>query len=118
MEKLREKREKRENEKNSVNNQLTSVKEFTEERIEELVQMIMRQTEYTATEANEKLEECEYDHIKVIKKYLGIPEKKEAKIKSVNQEIYRQLRTKLNASTKDYVDEQYSKLQKDIDNAL
>ena len=92
--------------------------ELTEERIEELVQMIMRQTEYTAMEANEKLEEFDYDHIKVIKKYLGIPEKKEPKIKSVNQEIYRQLRTKLNASTKEYTDEQYSKLQKEIDNAL
>ena len=115
MEKLREKRE---NEKNSENKQLTTLKELTEERIEKLVQMIMRQTEYTAMEANEKLEECDYDHIKVIKKYLGIPEKKEPKIKSVNQEIYRQLRTKLNASTKEYTDEQYSKLQKDIDNAL
>jgi len=100
MEKLREKRE---NEKNSENKQLTPVKELTEERIEELVQMIIRQTDYTDTEANEKLEECEYDHIKVIKKYLGIPEKKEPKIKSVNQEIYRQLRTKLNASTKDHL---------------
>jgi hypothetical protein len=94
---------------------MEKIEEFTEERIEELVQMIMRQTEYTAMEANEKLEECDYDHIKVIKKYLGIPEKKEAKIKSVNQEIYRQLRSKLNASTKEYTDEQYSKLQKDID---
>ena len=97
------------------NKQLTTVKEFTEERIEELVQMIMRQTDYTIVEANEKLETAEYDHIKVIKNYLGIPEKKEPKIKSINQEIYRQLRTKLNVSTKEYIDEQYSKLQKDID---
>ena len=112
MEKIRENREKG---KNSENKQLTTLKELTEERIEELVQMITRQTEYTTMEANEKLEECDYDHIKVIKKYLGIPEKKEPKIKSVNQEIYRQLRSKLNASTKEYTDEQYSKLQKDID---
>ena len=94
---------------------MEKIEELTEERIEELVQMIMRQTEYTDVEANEKLEECEYDHIKVIKNYLGIVDKKEPKIKSVNQEIYRQLRTKLNASTKEYTDEQYSKLQKDID---
>ena len=76
---------------------MEKIEEFTEERIEELVQMIMRQTEYTVDEATEKLEECNYDHIKVIKKYLGIVDKKEPKIKSVNQEIYRQLRTKLNA---------------------
>ncbi len=76
---------------------MEKIEELTEERIEELVQMIMRQTEYTANEATEKLEECDYDHIKVIKNYLGIVDKKEPKIKSVNQEIYRQLRAKLNA---------------------
>ena len=91
------------------------IEELSEDRIEELGQMIVRQTDYTIVEANEKLEECEYDHIKVIKNYLGIPEKREPKIKSVNQEIYRQLRTKLNVSNKEYMDEQYTKLQKDID---
>ena len=96
-------------------NNLSKIEEFSEERIEELVQMIIRQTDYTIEVANEKLETAEYDHIKVIKDYLGIPEKKENKIKSVNQEIYRQLRVKLNVSTKEYMDEQYSKLQKDID---
>ena len=34
---------------------MEKIEELTEERIEELVQMIMRQTEYTAMEANEKL---------------------------------------------------------------
>ena len=82
---------------------MEKIVELTEERIEELVQMIMRQTDYTAVETNEKLEECNYDHIKVIKNYLGIPEKKEPKIKSINQEIYKQLRTKLNVSTKDHL---------------
>ena len=76
---------------------MEKIEELTEERIEELVQMIMRQTDYSAMDANEKLEEADYYHIKVIKNYLGIVEKKEPKIKSVNQEIYRQLRTKLNA---------------------
>ena len=95
---------------------MEKIEELTEERIEELVHLIMRQTDYSAEVANEKLEAADYDHIKVIKFYLGIVDKKEPKIKSVNQEIYRQLRTKLNASTKKYTDEQYSKLQKDIDN--
>ena len=94
---------------------MEKIVEFTEEKIEELVQLIMRQTDYSDIEANEKLEEFNYDHIKVIKNYLGITDKKEPKIKSINQEIYRQLRTKLNVSTKEYIDEQYTKLQKDID---
>ena len=88
---------------------LSKIEELTEERIEELVQMITRQTDYTASEANEKLEEFNYDHIKVIKNYLGIVDKKEPPINSVNQEIYRQLRGKLNVPI------DYSKLQKDID---
>ena len=49
---------------------MEKIEELTEERIEELVQMIMRQTEYTDAEANEKLEDADYDHIKVIKNYL------------------------------------------------
>ena len=63
----------------------------------EKVNIITRQTDYSEIVAREKLVECYYDHIKVIKNYLGIVDKKEPKIKSVNQEIYRQLRAKLNA---------------------
>ena len=88
---------------------LSKIEEVSEEKIEELVQIITRQTDYTYTEANEKLEEFNYDHVKVIKNYLGIVDKKEPPIKSVNQEIYRQLRSKLNVPI------DYSKLQKDID---
>ncbi len=67
------------------------------DEIDEKISVIMRQTDYDITTANEKLIDHCYDHIKVIKNYLGIVDKKEPKIKSVNQEIYRQLRAKLNA---------------------
>jgi hypothetical protein len=33
---------------------------------------------------------------------MGIPEKKEVKAKSLNQEIYKQIRTKLDSSMKEY----------------
>jgi len=71
------------------------VEEITEDKVEELVQIVVRQTDYSAEVAREKLTDLDYDHIKVIKQFFGIPEKKEPIIKSVNQEIYRQLRSKM-----------------------
>jgi NACalpha-BTF3-like transcription factor len=44
--------------------------------IQEKVEMILRQTDYTEDEAKNKLKEFNYDHIQVVKSYLGIPEKK------------------------------------------
>ena len=69
----------------------------------ELIQIILRQTDYTEEEAKQKLSENNFDHLQVIKKYFGIVEKKSlAPIKSVNQEIYKQLRYKLNSFAEDY----------------
>ena len=43
--------------------------------------------------------------MKVLKDYMGIPEKKETtQIKSVNQEIYKQIRHSLDQTMKDYRD--------------
>ena len=72
------------------------------EQIEEKVQKILRQTDYTFELALEKLKENNYDEIYTIKSYFGITEKKEQQIKSVNQEIYRQLRNKLDSNMRDY----------------
>lgn len=80
----------------------------------EKVQMIMRQTDYDQETAEQKLAEHHDDPIKVIKNYLGITEKK-APIKSVNQEIYRQLRYKLDSSVKEFNQKQYEKLEKEIE---
>ena len=76
--------------------------ELSETQIDELCQIIIRQTTYTLSEAREKLEDFNYDYIKVIKNYMGIVEKKEPKIKSINQEIYKQMRQKLNPPPKVY----------------
>lgn len=80
----------------------------------EKVQMIIRQTDYDQETAEQKLAEHHDDPIKVIKDYLGITEKK-APIKSVNQEIYRQLRYKLDSSVKEFNQKQYEKLEKEIE---
>jgi hypothetical protein len=72
---------------------------------DELVQMVLRQTNYTENEAKDKLKEFNNDVILVIKSYFGITEKKAPeKVRSVNQEIYKQFRLKLDSSMKEYRD--------------
>ena len=72
---------------------------------DELTQMVLRQTNYTKNEARTKLKEFNNDAILVIKSYLGIAEKKAPqKVRSVNQEIYKQFRLKLDSSMKEYRD--------------
>jgi len=69
--------------------------------IEDKIKIIIRQTNYSEKEANEKLVFHNIDHIKVIKEYLGVPDKKQEK-KSLNQEIYKEIRIKLDESTREY----------------
>ena len=71
-------------------------------KIDENVQIVMRQTDYTEEVAKEKLKEFNYDHIAVIKSYLGETDKKAAPVKSVNQEIYKQLRHRLDSNMRNY----------------
>ncbi len=62
---------------------------------QEKIQIIMRQTDLTEEQACEKMSVHNNDHMKVIREYLGITEKKAPEqMKSVNQEIYRQFREK------------------------
>jgi hypothetical protein len=69
---------------------------------EEKIEIIMRQTDYNLETATEKLIEFNNEHLKVIKNYFGINDNKEYKIKSTNQEIYKQIRTKLDTSMREY----------------
>jgi hypothetical protein len=71
--------------------------------IKEKIQIIMRQTDYNNDIAREKLIENNFDEIATIKSYLGIKEKKNSHIiKSLNQEIYKQIRYKLDSNMRDY----------------
>jgi hypothetical protein len=72
------------------------------DKIEDKVQIILRQTDYNEEQAREKLKEHGFDEIATIKAYLGITEKKAPEIKSVNQEIYKQLRSKLDSNMRSY----------------
>ena len=74
-----------------------------DDKIKEKVALVMRQTDYNEEKALEKLKEHEYSEIAVLKEYLGVPIKKAAApIKSINQEIYKQLRNKLDSNMRDY----------------
>ena len=72
------------------------------EDITNKVQIILRQTDLSEEVAREKLREANFDHISVIKSFLGITEKKALPIKSKNQEIYKQLRYKLDSSMREF----------------
>lgn len=73
------------------------------DKIPELVGMVMRQTDYTKEESIEQLKLYNYDVEKVIKKYLGISEPKPQCNKvNLNQEIYKQMRFKLDNAMRDY----------------
>jgi len=77
----------------------------TTEKFEKYVKHIMSQTNYSEDVAREKLKECNNDFMKVLKDYMGIPEKKvNTQIKSVNQEIYKQIRHSLDQTMKEYRD--------------
>ena len=54
------------------------------------------------------------DHISVIKKYMGVEKKVEKPIKSINQEIYKQIRTQLDTSMKEYNALQEKKLEEEF----
>ena len=68
------------------------------------VKLILGQTDYSDEKAIEKLKEFNFDEVKVIKDYLGITEKKEQTIASVNQEIYKQIRYRLDSHMREYKD--------------
>jgi hypothetical protein len=72
------------------------------DQIDEKVQIIMRQTDYTSEKALEKLKQFNFDEMTVIRDYFGITEKKAPPVKSLNQEIYRQLRSRLDGAMKEY----------------
>ena len=69
--------------------------------MDQKIEIVLRQTTYSREVAMEKLTLFDMDEIKVIKDFLGIKDKKE-QVKSVNQEIYKQLRNRLNTAMKDY----------------
>ena len=87
-----------------------------EEEMSNKINIIIRQTNYTPELAKNKLLLLNLDHIKVIKEYHGIAEKKAPSIKSVQQQIYKEIRYHMNDSVKDFNLKQDQKLVSDLEN--
>ena len=75
---------------------------FNNDDLNKNVKIVMSQTNYTEEESIEKLKLFNSDYMLVLKDYMGIPEKKEEKVKSANQEIYKQIRTRLDNTMREY----------------
>lgn len=90
---------------------------FSNDDLEQHVQKVISLTNYTQEEAREKLRLFNCDYMRVITDYMGIPEKKEEKkVKSVNQEIFRQIRTTLDSSMKKYREKNPINMEQVIEN--
>jgi hypothetical protein len=73
------------------------------DNIEHKIDIITRQTNYTREEASDKLKVFEFNELEVIKEYFGIKEKKpDNRVASLNQEIYKQIRYRLDGSMRDF----------------
>ena len=84
-------------------------------KVQEKIDMIKRQTDCADdVEIFQKLIEMDDDHIRVIKFYLGITTVPNKIKKTVNQEIYAQIRQKMDIPMKQYNADQYAKLKQDL----
>jgi len=83
--------------------------------MDEQIDIIMRQTNYSREECIEKLQNNNVNNI--IKEYLGISlQPSSLRKKSLQQEIYYQIRNQLDSSIKEFNKKQNEKLEKEINN--
>lgn len=78
------------------NNTSTSASTSSSNREKEVIKLVMRQTDYTEEQAKEKLAQWNNNYINVIKEYLNPnfnKTKKEAKSKTLNQQMLGEIRT-------------------------
>ena len=83
----------------------------TTSNLDKDIDFILRQTNYSKEEAIKQLEKHNFNSLNVIKEYMGISStEKKAPIKSLNQEIYKQIRTKLDTSMREYREKNQTKI--------
>jgi len=84
------------------------------EAMSEKLGIVARQTDYDEETIKQKLIEYNYDHMAVIREYMGLNKKEnKAIVTSLNQEIYKQIRRKIDVS--DFNRKQCEKLKEEID---
>lgn len=87
------------------------------EALSEKMGIVSRQTDYDEETIRQKLIDNNYDHMKIIKEYMGLDKKQNKSLEkslSLNQQIYKQIRQKLDVS--DYNKKQAEKLKEEIEN--
>ena len=89
-----------------------------ETNLKELIEKVKRQTTLTDEgEIKSQLEANNYDYMKVIMNHFNVPEKKEEKITSVNQEIYKQIRRKMDNIMNEYNEKKSKEKEKEKEKA-
>lgn len=83
--------------------------------MDEHIDIIMRQTNYSREECIEKLKTNNMNDI--IKEYLGITNPLSTRKKSLQQEIYYQIRNQMDSSIKEFNIKQNDKLKKEINDS-
>lgn len=76
--------------------------ESTRRILEELVQVVCRQTDLSTDEARERLEKEKYNYMKVLNDYFGIKEVVTQPKSTVNQQIYSEIRNLMDTGAKKY----------------
>jgi hypothetical protein len=77
-------------------------KENTRNQLNEIIQIVCRQTELTEEEAIERLEKEQYNHMKVLNDYFGFKEVKHENKSSINQQIYGEIRILMDTSSRNF----------------
>lgn len=78
------------------------LEKILDDKEEQILQSVLRQTNLDADVAKKMLEENHYDGIKVIKQHFGIKDKEQPDQVSVNQQVYREIRGFMDNAAKKY----------------
>ena len=77
------------------------------EPLNELIQIVCRQTELTEEEAKDRLEKEQYNYMKVLNDYFGIKDTSKNKNRmSTNQQIYGEIRNLMDSGARSFRKEQ------------
>ena len=77
-------------------------KENTRNQLNEIIQIVCRQTELTEEEAIERLEKEQYNHMKVLNDYFGFKEVTPENKSTINQQIYGEIRSLMDTSSRNF----------------
>ena len=74
-----------------------------QEDIQNLKEIVMRQTDYSEEQALEKLKQHNNDIMSIVREYMGVSAiTKKNELKSVNQQIYKEIRTLMDDAAASY----------------